>query len=158
MASIQMRNLIFATIFLLLSFSINTTPDGITREYNKDEIKTLIKKYCKRYKLNAELVLSIVDYESEFFPKMKNPKSTSSGLFGQIKSTLSWTAKMEGYKLNCLANTLPIEEQIYFGTRYIKYLDDKYKGNEKSILLEYCNESSYYKQIQIRKIKYKREI
>ena len=153
-----MRKLILATIFLIISLFVNPNTEGFTREYDKNDIKRLIKKWCLIYKLEEDLVLAIVKYESEFNPKMKNPKSTSSGLFGQIKSTLSFTAKMEGYELNCLANTLPIEEQIYFGTRYIKYLNDKYKGNERNILYEYCSEKSYYKQIQIRKIKYKREI
>lgn len=152
-----MRKLIFSTIFLIISLFVNPNTEGFTRELNKNDIKRLIKKWCLIYKLEEDLVLAIVKYESEFNHKMKNPKSTSSGLFGQIKSTLSFTAKMEGYELNCLANTLPIEEQIYFGTRYIKYLNDKYKGNERNILYEYCSEKSYYKQIQIRKIKYKRE-
>jgi len=152
-----MRKLIFATIFLIISLFVNPNTEGFTRELNKLEIKNLIRKYCKIYKLDESLVLAIVDLESEFNYKMKNPKSTSSGLFGQLKGTVSWVSKMEGYGLNCLANILSIEQQIYFGTRYIKYLTDKYKGNEKKLLNEYCNENSYYKQIQIRKIKYKRE-
>ena len=92
----------------------------------------------------------IVDVESS----MKNPKSTSSVLFGQLKGTVAWVAKMEGYKVDCLARDLSIEEQVYYGTRYIYYLKLKYQGNVKKMLREYCSEKGYYEKVMKARIKY----
>ena len=101
--------------------------------------------------------MSIIDLESEFTSDMKNPKSTSSGLMGMLKPTLTFVAKMEGYKLNCLAKDLSVDGQIYFGCRYLYYLKQKYKGNERKMINEYGEGTLvYWKVLNKRRLKYKK--
>ena len=145
-------------VVLLLCLSMTTTQHEqftvFTKTYDIPNKEVLIKKWSLIYDLDYSLVRAIVKVESDFNHNMKNPKSTSSGLFGQIKGTLAWTAEMEGYEIDCLARDLQVEEQIYMGTRYIYYLKQKYKGNVRKILKEYCSEKGYYEKVMKEKAKY----
>ena len=107
-----------------------------TKIYNTPNIKQLIKKYSKIYNLDESLVLAFCDLESEFNPEMINPKSSSQGLFGLINSTYKFVADMEHIERDGNYKDLPIEEQIYLATRYIKYLCDKYNYNAYELTTE----------------------
>ena len=162
-ANIQMRKLIFATIFLIISLFVNPNTEGFTRELNKEEIKNLIRKYCKIYKLNESLVLAVVDLESGFNYNCKNSKSSAYGLFQFLQHTTEWVGKMEGYN-NLTHYYIPTEIQIKLGCSYIRYLLKKYNGNEYKAMKEYSgNTRNYWKVLnKIRskyyKIKYQKEI
>jgi soluble lytic murein transglycosylase-like protein len=133
-------------IFLISFIILNPLDEGYTKEYSISEIKGSIMKWCIIYDLDYNLMLSISNYESSFDPKMTNPKSTSSGLFGMLKGTYNFVGKMNDYD-NIPHGNIPIEMQIELGCRYMRYLLDKYNGNVKKSLNEWCNEKTYYERV-----------
>lgn len=146
-------------ILLLMIFGIKSGYKNNNTVFEKDYIipnpKKLIKKYSKMFNLPEDLCLGIADLESEFNRDMTNPKSSSSGIFGLINSTNEFIQLREGYIRVIPTLNLTTEEQIYIGIKYIKYLYDKYDGNEKLILHEYCSEEGYWKALEKRRKKYK---
>lgn len=153
--NIQMRKLIFATIFLIISLFVNPNTEGFTRELNKLEIKNLIRKYCKIYKLDESLVLAIVDLESGFNYNYKNSKSSAYGLFQFLRHSTEWVGKMVGYN-NLEHYNIPVEIQIELGCRYVRWLLDKYNGNEYKAMKEYSgNTNGYWKSLNRRRVKYR---
>ena len=151
------RKLILITILLLIKSDYVEKYYTIEKEYNTPNIKVLIKKWSIIYDLDEALMLSICDYESNFDSHMVNSKSTSRGLFGFLEPTTVWVGNMAGYKEINHYN-LPVETQVELASLYVYYLKNKYHGNIKAILHEYCNEKTYYKEIMKRKIKYKETI
>ena len=145
-------------IILLLCLNITATQHEqftiFTKIYIIPSKEILIKRWSKIYDLDYSLVMAVVDLESNFDHKAKNPKSTSRGLFQFLKETTRFVGKMNGYN-NLNHYEVPIEIQIELGCRYIRWLLDKYEGNEQLAMREYSGGTKgYWKALEKRRIKY----
>ena len=98
--------------------------------------------------------MAVVDLESNFNHTATNPKSSAYGMYQFLKETTRFVGKMNGYD-NLEHGNIPIETQIELGCRYIRWLLDKYKGNEQLAMREYSGGTKgYWKALIKRRIKY----
>ena len=88
---------------------------------------SLIYREAKRNKISPELVAAIVHTDSDFRPRLVSQKS-AQGLMQIVPET----ARLLG-----VSNPFNPEENIAAGTRYYRYLLDRYNGNEKIALAAY---------------------
>jgi hypothetical protein len=90
-------------------------------------IENVISKASKKYKVNSELIRSVIRAESDF-----NPDCTSSkGAMG-LMQLMPETAKDLGVK-----RPYDISENVMGGTNYLKTLLDRYEGNTDLALAAY---------------------
>ena len=114
----------------------------VEKEYKikKKEVKKdfdyWINKHSKTYSLNPKLVKAVIKFESNMNPKARNPKSSSYGLPQFIKSSGQWVYKELGYK-NYNHYKTPPHIQIEMCCWYLNFLNKKYKGDKKKMLMAY---------------------
>lgn len=109
----------------------NSLPDTPVPQ-NLTPIQMILKKYSD-VRFGPEEYASLyklVDRESGFNPKAKNPKSTAAGLF----QFLDMTSKNYGLPID--ASQAPVEKQIEAGLKYIK---DRYGSPSKALQFHYKN-------------------
>lgn len=86
-----------------------------------------IKKYAKRYRVDSNLIKSIITAESCFKIKALSNKG-AQGLMQLIPAT----AERFGVR-----NSYSSEQNIHGGTKYLKFLIDRFKGNLKKVIAAY---------------------
>lgn len=104
----------------------------LTNKQHKEFTKLALKykEQIEEAKVPATLVWWIAFKESGFQKDMKNPKSSSKGLFGFIDGTWNEVCKMKGYN-----NTgrFREEKQVRVLLDYLNYLYNKYNSWEGSM-------------------------
>jgi soluble lytic murein transglycosylase-like protein len=89
----------------------------------------IIYREARRHNLPPELVAAIVEAESGFRPALTSPKS-AMGLMQLIPST----GEMMGGSRSDLFNP---SENVRLGTKYLRYLHDRFGGDQRLILAAY---------------------
>ena len=106
------------------------TVQGESQKYNNDpkvKIKELISRVSQKYGVDEKLVNALVNQESGFNPNAKS-KVGAMGLMQLMPAT----AKGLG-----VTNPMDPEQNIEAGTRYMRYLIDKYQGDVNIALAAY---------------------
>ncbi len=120
----------YITIFIFfLSFSIYCQGDfkeNISK-YHFASIENYVQEYSFKYGLDPELVKAVIKVESNYNPKAVSPK----GAIG-LMQLLPSTAKLMGVE-----DPYDIEENIYGGCKYLKYLLEEFSGDLKLALAAY---------------------
>ncbi|NMI02869.1 phage tail tape measure protein [Paenibacillus sp. SZ31] len=86
-----------------------------------------INKYAEQYNIDPKLIAAIIQTESNFKPNAKSPVGAAG-----LMQLMPPTAKEQGVK-----DSFDPEQNIKGGTKYFKYLLDRYKGNVKQALAAY---------------------
>ena len=85
----------------------------------KAKILDAVDRACKKYNVNPKLVISMMYAESGF-----NPNATSRCGAAGLMQLMPATAKAYGAN-----NPYDIEQNIFAGVKFLKYLLDRYNGN-----------------------------
>ncbi|HUF17341.1 MAG TPA: transglycosylase SLT domain-containing protein [Thermoanaerobaculia bacterium] len=103
--------------------------DLVKAEFFRTEIPygAIIYKEAKRHGLQPELVAAVVEAESDFRPRLLSHKN-AHGLMQLIPST----GKLMGAK-----DLLDPADNVRAGARYLRYLHDRFKGDQTLILAAY---------------------
>lgn len=103
--------------------------DLVTAEYFRTEIPygAIIYKEAKRHGLQPELVAAVVEAESDFRPRLLSHKN-AHGLMQLIPST----GELMGAK-----DLLDPADNVRAGARYLRYLHDRFNGDQTLILAAY---------------------
>ncbi len=114
--------------------SVPPVPDGLSldlvkAEFFRTEIPygAIIYKEAKRHGLQPELVAAVVEAESDFKPRLRSHKN-AHGLMQLIPST----GELMGAK-----DLLDPADNVRAGARYLRYLHDRFKGDQTLILAAY---------------------
>lgn len=91
-------------------------------------IKTSVKKYSEMYKIEETLILAVIQTESGF-----NPRAVSS----QGCSGLMQLAPSTFRARNVGTNIYDIDQNIAAGTKHLRGLYDKYRGDKVRMLAAY---------------------
>jgi hypothetical protein len=108
-------------------------PDGkslrraMRRQPAKGPIATLVRNLAPEYKLDPELVLAVVEVESNFDPHAQSPKN-AQGLMQLIPAT----AERFGVR-----DVWDPEDNLRGGMAYLQWLLDRFGGNVKLALAAY---------------------
>ena len=94
---------------------------------NAELFEPIVLEHARRHSLRPELVRAVIQVESGFDPGATSPK----GAMG-LMQLMPDTARSLG-----VLNAYDPEENIRGGTRYLRQLLDKYRGDEKLALAAY---------------------
>ncbi len=97
--------------------------------------KDIIDTVAEDYSVDRHLVYALIMAESNFNPEAKSVKD-ASGLMQLTEDTALWCAEKVGDK-NLAAEVNVPEVNIRLGCFYLRYLLDKYGGEETSALAAY---------------------
>ncbi|MGC8764360.1 MAG: lytic transglycosylase domain-containing protein [Brevinematia bacterium] len=100
---------------------------NIKDNYSQDKIETVISKAAEKFGVDSALIKAIIRQESQFNRYAVSPK----GALG-LMQLMPQTAELLGVN-----NPFDITENIFGGTRYIKMLLDKYRGDLNLALAAY---------------------
>lgn len=117
----------FVGIFLCLLASVKTIKGDSKDLYHLAYIDKHINEYSFKYGLDPDLVRAVIKVESNYNPKAVSPK----GAIG-LMQLLPSTAKLMGVK-----DPYDIEENIYGGCKYLKFLLEEFSGDLKLALAAY---------------------
>jgi soluble lytic murein transglycosylase-like protein len=90
-------------------------------------IESLIREHAAKQLLRPELVRAVIQIESGFNPRARSPKG-AMGLMQLMPATAAELGVLHPYDP---------EENIRGGTRYLRLLLDRYKGDERLALAAY---------------------
>ena len=100
----------------------DTVPESTDNDY-----WSMVLKASEHYEVSPSLVWAIISVSSKFDPKAKSP----DGALG-LMQLMPQTASEMGVK-----NPLNPEQNILGGTRYLRYLLDRFNGNVESAVAAY---------------------
>lgn len=109
--------------------SMQSLREAARAEFFKKEVPfgELIYKEAKKNNLPPELVAAVVQQESRFVPTAKSPAG-ARGLMQLMPRTGQWM----GAK-----NLMNPAENVKAGTKYLKYLHERFDGNERMVIAAY---------------------
>lgn len=119
----------FSILILILSiyaFS-ESEIEYFSSSYQMASIDKHINEYSFKYGLDPDLIRAVIKVESNYNPKAVSPKG-AIGLMQLMPST----AKLMGVK-----DPYNIEENIYGGCKYLKFLLEEFSGDLKLALAAY---------------------
>lgn len=105
------------------------TPDMVKEQFFRANVPygMIIYREARRHNLPPELVAAVVEAESDFRPRLISHKN-AQGLMQIIPSTAEFIGA--GDLFNPADN-------IAAGTKYLRYLHDRFKGDQKMVLAAY---------------------
>ncbi len=105
------------------------TADAAKAQFFAKEVPfgSVIYQEAKRNNLNPELVAAIVQQESKFHPTARSGAG-ALGLMQLVPKTGRWMGA---------SNLLNPVQNIAAGTKYLRYLSDRFNGNETNIIAAY---------------------
>lgn len=106
---------------------VNSLPKPLPSRHGENEFASIIGRASQTYGVDSSLIRSVISAESGFDPGATSPK----GAMG-LMQLMPDTARGLGVK-----NAYDPEENIMAGTRYLKYLLDRYDGNVPLALAAY---------------------
>ncbi|MCS6884700.1 MAG: lytic transglycosylase domain-containing protein [Acidobacteriota bacterium] len=104
-----------------------SSPMGTTDTTGSSELDELILKAAKKYNVDPRLILEVMRQESGFRRTALSPKG-AQGLMQLIPATATRFGVYRPYDP---------QENIFGGTRYLRFLLDKFKGNVELALAGY---------------------
>jgi len=96
----------------------------------------LIEKYCRRYKLEPELVMALIKQESVFDPRAHSA-ANAFGLMQLIPPTANDMAAVAGLRIRDKSQLFGLDLNIHLGTLYLKLLSARFQGRKEYILAAY---------------------
>lgn len=102
-----------------------------------EEVQRYIWNECEKYQLSYELVLAVIQKESNFNHQAVSSSGADRGLFQLNKGTYPWIAQQLGIKN---FNVFNVEHNIQAGVWYLNYIkthweEKNYKDEELTILM-----------------------
>lgn len=121
------KNLVFVLLFFGMVFTFIFFLNCYPVKY-----KNIINKISEKYEIQKELICAIINVESSFNKDVISAKG-AVGLMQILPSTAQWVAGMENieYSYDMLFN---VEYNIKIGTKYVKYLLNKFNCLETAIV------------------------
>lgn len=115
--------LILILLLIIVGFNI------ILKRLYKLEYKPIVEKYSKEFRIEEELIFSIIKNESNFEKDIVSNKD-AIGLMQILETTKEDVEKVLGLENLDLTNE---EDNILVGTKYISILKQKYNNTELAI-------------------------
>ncbi|HEY5611858.1 MAG TPA: lytic transglycosylase domain-containing protein [Thermoanaerobaculia bacterium] len=108
---------------------LSIVTEKVTREFFENEVPfgKLIYHEAKKHDLAPELVAAVVETESRFVPTARS-HAGAQGLMQLVPRTGRWM----GAK-----NLMNPTENVRAGTKYLKYLNERFDGNQNKVLAAY---------------------
>jgi hypothetical protein len=103
------------------------TTEPSSSGHGENEFASIIDRASRRYGVDSSLIRSVISAESGFDPRATSPKG-AMGLMQLMPDTARGLGVRDAYDP---------EENIMAGTRYLKYLLDRYDGNVPLALAAY---------------------
>lgn len=112
--------------FLIIGFLIILLLELSNRHFSDDDIKylELVDKYSKEYDVDRELILGVIEVESDF----RSDVTSNKGRIG-LMQIMPDTAKWISNRLDMDYSKVELKDpdtNIKFGTYYLHYLIDRY--------------------------------
>lgn len=129
----------FALILVLAVFVIlhNTRPTGDPLPQTgaaPGELVRFVENAARMHNIDPQIVLAIIDRESNFQPEVTNRSSGCAGLMQLAPCTLDWLENETG----CRYDPYDPFQNIAGGVYLLGWLYDRYDGDEPMALLAYA--------------------
>ncbi len=121
---------VFAAVLAVITVFLVSRP--VLRAVYPLKYEHFIEKYSADYNLDKYLVMGIISAESKFDESAVSHKN-AKGLMQIKDETFNWCVEIFGIEAQPDAN----EMNINVGCAYIRYLTDKFSGNEKTAVAAY---------------------
>ena len=95
-----------------------------------------IMEYSEEFSVDPYLIAAVINTESDFNLEAKSPKG-AIGLMQIMPDTGAWIGEKLEVKDYSEADLYKASVNIRFGTWYLKFLSDKFDGNEELLLAAY---------------------
>lgn len=122
-------NLLNATVEKQVTVDVEQLRAEVREEVFKSEVPfgELILEHAKKNNLPPELVAAVVETESQFKPNARSPVG-ARGLMQLMPRTGKWMGA---------SNLSDPQQNVQAGTRYLKYLTERFDGDQTKILAAY---------------------
>lgn len=119
-------------ILVMVALSVISVSDDIQKDIFPVKYSEFVEKYCDEYSLDETLVYSIIWVESRYDSDAVSPYG-ARGLMQIMESTLDHINQLlnEGYSFDDMFDP---ESNIRCGTRYLRYLIDRFGNLETSVI------------------------
>lgn len=107
------------------------------------KIANAIEKYCQKYNVPENLVVSVIAVESGFTPNLKGSLDDTGLMQIRFKYAPYWAKLMELTPPNNMEELSDVDTNIHMGTYILKSLLDRYDGNLEQALVAYNSGQTY---------------
>lgn len=138
------KKVIILFIFIIIIFwGLNTTIRFIAPIKYED----VVDKYAKKYKLEKELVLSVINAESRF-KKDAISKKGAIGLMQIMPDTGAWLAEKMGIKNFSKDMLYDVDKNINMGCYYLSMLIEKFEDEKLALCAYNAGSTNVYRWLK----------